>query len=54
MRRTFNCGVGIVAEVVASVLAGALQALRDHGEDAWHIGRIVSANAGGPGTVQYV
>lgn len=54
MRRTFNCGVGMVAVVAASVLDGALLALRDHGEDAWHIGRIVSANAGGPGTVQYV
>lgn len=54
MRRTFNCGVGMVAVVAANVLDGALQALRNHGEDAWHIGRIVSANAGGPGTVQYV
>ena len=54
MRRTFNCGVGMVAVVAANVLDGALQALRNHGEDAWHIGRIVAANAGDPGTVQYV
>ena len=54
MRRTFNCGVGMVAVVAANVLDGALQALRNHGEDAWHIGRIVAANADDPGTVQYV
>ena len=54
MRRTFNCGVGMVAVVAANVLNDAIQILRDHGEDAWPIGRIVSADAGHPGAVQYV
>ncbi len=54
MRRTFNCGVGMVAVVAADVLDNAIQALRDHGEDAWHMGRIISASADRPGIVQYV
>ena len=54
MRRTFNCGVGMVAVVAANVLDDAMQVLRDHGEDAWHIGRIVPAHAESQGSVQYV
>ncbi len=54
MRRTFNCGVGMVAVVAANELDIAIQALRDHGEGAWHIGRIISASADRPGIVQYV
>jgi len=54
MRRTFNCGVGMVAVVAANELDDAVQVLRDHGENAWHIGRITPAHAKSQGSVQYV
>ncbi len=54
MRRTFNCGVGMVVVVAANELDNAIQALRDNGEGAWHIGRIISTSADRPGIVQYV
>ena len=41
MRRTFNCGVGMVAVVQKTDLDAALRVLTDHGERAWRIGRIV-------------
>ena len=41
MRRTFNCGVGMVA-VVASADAGrAIETLAAAGESAWQIGQVV-------------
>ncbi len=41
MRRTFNCGVGMVAVVDETDLDTALRVLSDQGERAWQIGRIV-------------
>lgn len=54
MRRTFNCGVGMVVVVAANVVDKAIQALRGHGEDAWQIGRFVRTRSASPGSVQYV
>ncbi len=41
MRRTFNCGVGMVAVVREENVDEALRVLIDQGEHAWQIGRIV-------------
>ncbi len=49
MRRTFNCGVGMVVVVAESELATALATLEGLGESAWHLGQVV----GGPGKVDY-
>ena len=40
MRRTFNCGVGMVVAVPDDELDAALEILREHGETAWRIGEI--------------
>ena len=50
MRRTFNCGIGMVVVVAAADLDNALSTLRAAGEDAWHLGRI----AAGDSEVQYL
>jgi phosphoribosylformylglycinamidine cyclo-ligase len=50
MRRTFNCGVGMVVVVTQDAAAEALEILNNSGENAWQIGRIVSGNR----KVQYV
>jgi phosphoribosylformylglycinamidine cyclo-ligase len=50
MRRTFNCGVGMIAVVAAGDLDSALAVLRDAGEDAWQLGEV----ADGPGEVRYL
>jgi phosphoribosylformylglycinamidine cyclo-ligase len=50
MRRTFNCGVGMIIVVDDSDLAAALATLDELGESAWHIGNI----AEGAGQVQYI
>ena len=50
MRRTFNCGVGMIVAVAAGDVAAALAALRKSGENAWEIGTV----AGGFGEVRYV
>ncbi len=42
MRRTFNCGVGMVVVVSDADADQAVRALSDHGETAWRVGRIVS------------
>ena len=42
MRRTFNCGVGMVVVVSADDADKAIAVLDDHGESAWRIGRIVA------------
>ena len=49
MRRTFNCGVGMVVVVSDSVADHAIELLNAHGEHAWRIGRIVA----GEQDVQY-
>ena len=46
MRRTFNCGVGMIVAVDDSDLATALSALAGLGETAWQIGRV--AEEAGP------
>ena len=50
MRRTFNCGVGMVVVVAAAELETALHTLAEHGETAWHIGHI----AEGAGPVEFL
>lgn len=42
MRRTFNCGVGMVAVVKPDDVDKAIATLAKHGESAWRIGRIVA------------
>ncbi len=49
MRRTFNCGVGMVVVVAANDAARAVELLGDNGESAWRLGRIVP----GGGRVRY-
>lgn len=50
MRRTFNCGVGMIAVVDDDSVGEALGVLADNGEEAWVIGRI----AEGAGEVQFL
>ena len=50
MRRTFNCGVGMIAVVAASDVDTALAALSARGERAWRLGQIASGEA----AVQYL
>lgn len=50
MRRTFNCGVGMVAVLGAGDVDAAIASLEAGGEAAWQIGRI----AEGSGEVQYL
>ena len=40
MYRTFNCGVGLVIAMPEDAVAGALELLIAHGENAWKIGSI--------------
>ena len=42
MRRTFNCGIGMVVVVAEADIASAIAVLNAHGERAWHLGRVVS------------
>ena len=50
MRRTFNCGVGMIVVVSDTDRDSALSTLAGLGENAWHIGQVV-ADAG---QVQYL
>jgi phosphoribosylformylglycinamidine cyclo-ligase len=50
MRRTFNCGVGMIAVVDEADTSTAVKGLVQAGESAWEIGRI----AEGPGPVQFL
>ena len=50
MRRTFNCGVGMIAVVAEEHVDAALESLAASGERAWRIGRMTA----GSGKVQYV
>ena len=50
MRRTFNCGVGMIVVVDAAEAGRAISLLADAGETAWEIGRI----AEGPAPVQFL
>ena len=52
MLRTFNCGIGFVLCVDADVRDGALEVLREAGENPVDIGSIVDADAKpGPGHI---
>jgi phosphoribosylformylglycinamidine cyclo-ligase len=50
MRRTFNCGVGMVVFVDNADADTAISLLEDAGESAWHIGTVSS----GGGEVEFV
>jgi phosphoribosylformylglycinamidine cyclo-ligase len=54
MRRTFNCGVGMVVIVDAADAEKTVQILGEQGESAWQIGQIVSADSDAARTVHYV
>ncbi len=54
MRRTFNCGVGMVVIVAAPDADETIRVLNHNGESAWQIGRIVAGDADSPRAVQYV
>ena len=53
MRRTFNCGVGMVVVVNARDADASIRALNKQGEQAWQIGRIVTGDPAAPRAVQY-
>ena len=46
MRRTFNCGVGMVIAVAEDDLDKALGILAANGESAWRIGRVIDSSHG--------
>ncbi len=50
MRRTFNCGVGMIAVIEEERVDAALESLAASGERAWRIGRMIAGN----GKVRYV
>jgi phosphoribosylformylglycinamidine cyclo-ligase len=50
MRRTFNCGVGMIVVADAADADTALTTLQELGEDAWRIGQIEE----GAGAVEYI
>jgi phosphoribosylformylglycinamidine cyclo-ligase len=50
MRRTFNCGVGMIAVVDPADLDAAVDILQSHGETAWRLGQI----AAGAGAVEFI
>jgi len=54
MRRTFNCGVGMIVIVDKVDAKAATLHLNGQGERAWQIGRIVSADPSAPRAVRYV
>jgi len=45
MRRTFNCGVGLIVAVASSDIDAALNVLAAQGESAWQIGQIAAGAA---------
>jgi phosphoribosylformylglycinamidine cyclo-ligase len=51
MLRTFNCGLGMIAVVSAADADMALQILRDAGEQAWQVGRVMGKPASAEGQV---
>jgi phosphoribosylformylglycinamidine cyclo-ligase len=50
MRRTFNCGVGMIVVIDAADVARVIGMLTETGESAWEIGRVVE----GSGPVQFL
>ncbi|KAB2832131.1 MAG: phosphoribosylformylglycinamidine cyclo-ligase, partial [Candidatus Dadabacteria bacterium] len=51
MRRTFNCGIGLVIVVKSPDADRVLKRLRGLGERAYLIGEIVKRGKGGPGVI---
>jgi len=45
MRRTFNCGVGMIVAVDAADVTKSVEILNAAGESAWEIGRIAEGSA---------
>jgi phosphoribosylformylglycinamidine cyclo-ligase len=45
MRRTFNCGVGMIVVVDAAEVTAAIDILANAGESAWELGRIAAGSA---------
>ena len=45
MRRTFNCGIGMIVVVAEDDVAHAIETLNSHGENARHLGRVGSGAA---------
>ena len=54
MRRTFNCGVGMIVIVASADAEKAIQTLNEQGEAAWQIGRVVTGDADADRAVHYV
>jgi phosphoribosylformylglycinamidine cyclo-ligase len=54
MRRTFNCGVGMVVVVDKKDINETISLLIKNGESAWQIGNIVKANEKDAGRVCYI
>jgi phosphoribosylformylglycinamidine cyclo-ligase len=48
LRSTFNGGLGMVCVVPAAAIEDAMRSLEDDGLEAWHVGEVVAAGAGGP------
>ncbi|MGZ6266193.1 MAG: phosphoribosylformylglycinamidine cyclo-ligase [Candidatus Limnocylindrales bacterium] len=48
LRSTFNGGLGMVCVVPAEAVKEAMSSLEDDGLEAWHVGEVVVADAGGP------
>ena len=51
MERTFNCGIGMVVIVAKRDAQETIEALKEHGVDAYEIGAIVERKEGEPQTV---
>ena len=54
MRRTFNCGVGMVVVTASDSADDTVRILEQHGETAWRLGRVVDADADAARAVRYV
>ncbi len=54
MRRTFNCGVGMVVMVDENAASKTIKVLQEHGESAWQIGRIIDGDPDSDRVVHYV
>ena len=46
MRRTFNCGVGMIVVVDDDSAGEAISVLANNGEEAWAIGRVADGAGG--------
>jgi phosphoribosylformylglycinamidine cyclo-ligase len=48
LRSTFNGGLGMVCVVPAGAVEETISSLEDDGLEAWHVGEVAEAGAGGP------